>query len=177
MVKFKKNKIIIIGKSGTGKSQLALELGLKKLGTTIICNGSVDKSYYEKMFQNLKEFENKDGSYTFTPEKNRKYYIRTDNCKSAIGFVNALIRGCDYETLGTDKKATIIYDDNAWGDSENNMLTLWQLSHTDCKIIITAESLCDVLKIDESELTEEMIKDVSKYWDIVRLVKINKIYS
>ena len=55
------------------------------------------------------------------------------------------------------------------------MLTLWQLSHTDCGIIITADSICDILRINENELTEKMIKDISKYWDIVKLVNLKKV--
>lgn len=174
MVRLKKNKTIIIGKSGTGKSFMALKLGLKKKGTTIICNACVDKSYYEENFPNLKEYENKDGNYNFVTEKGGKYYICAKDCKSSTGFVNALIHGCDYGKLGNDKKATIIYDDNAWVASENNLLTLWQLSHTDCEIIITADSICDILKINETQLTEKMMKDISKYWDIVELVKLEK---
>lgn len=174
MTKLKKNKTIIIGKSGTGKSSLALKLGLQKKGTTIICNGCVDKSYYEKNFPCLKEYENKDGSYNFVAKKGKKYYICAKDCKSATGFINALIHGCDYGKLGNDKSATVIYDDEAWVASENNLLTLWQLSHTDCGIIITADSICDVLKINETELTEKMMKDISKYWNIVKLVKMEK---
>lgn len=50
MLKTKKNKTIIIGKSGTGKSNRALNLALKKKGTTIVYNGCIDKSYYEEKF-------------------------------------------------------------------------------------------------------------------------------
>ena len=56
----KKNKTIIIGKSGMGKSDMALDLALKKKGTIIICNGCVDKSYYEENFPKLKDFEKKE---------------------------------------------------------------------------------------------------------------------
>lgn len=167
MVKLKKNKTIIIGKSGTGKSYMALDLALKKKGTSIICNGCVDKSYYEENFPKLKEYENKDGAYTFVPKRNGKYYIFTNGCKSGAGFLDALIHGCDYGHFENDKNATFVYDDNAWVTANNNLLTLWQLSHTDCGIIITADSICDILKLNENELTEEMIKDISKYWDIL----------
>lgn len=171
MVKLKKNKIIIIGKSGTGKSYMALEFALllKENGTSIICNGCVDKSRYEENFPELKEYENKDRHHNFVAERDGKYYICTEKSKSIVEFLNALIYGCDYEKLGNDEKATIIYDDDAWKASDNNLLTLWRLSHTDCGIIITADSICDILKISENELTEEMIKDISKYWDIIKL--------
>lgn len=174
MVKLKKNKTIIIGKSGTGKSNMALDLALKKRGTTIICNGSVTKSYYEENFPKLKEYENKDSHYNFIPKRSGKYYICTNDCNSGAEFLNALIHGCDYGHFENDKNATFVYDDNAWINAGNNMLTLWQLSHTDCGIIITADSICDILRINENELTEKMIKDISKYWDIVKLVNLKK---
>ena len=75
MIKLKKNKTIIIGESGSGKSYTALNIALKKKGTTFICNGCVSKSYYEKSFPSLKEYEDKDGAYNFIPQRNGKYYI------------------------------------------------------------------------------------------------------
>lgn len=171
MIKSKKNKTIIIGKSGNGKSFMALELGLKRKGTTVICNGHVDKSYYAKNFPDLKEYENKDNKYSFIAEKGGKYYICAKGCNSTIEFINALIHGCGYGKLGNDKKATIIYDDGAWEDSKNNLITLWQLSHMDCGIIITADSIYDILKVNENELTDKMFMDISKYWNIIKLGK------
>lgn len=171
MLKTKKNKTIIIGKSGTGKSNRALNLALKKKGTTIVYNGCIDKSYYEENFPKLKEYESKDGAYTFTPKRNGKYYICTNERKSGAEFLDALIHRCDYGHFENDKNTTFVYDDNAWESANNNWLTLWHLSHTDCGIIITSESICDILKISESELTEEMIKDISKYWSITELFK------
>ncbi len=183
----KKSKIIIVGRSGTGKSFRALELALKKKGTTIICNGSTDKKRYEESFPCLKEYEDKDSHYSFAVEKDGKYYICAKDYKStATEFVNALILGCSYGNLGHDKNATVVYDDSAWVASKNNILTLWQLSHADCNIIITADSLSEILKIKPSELSEKdslseilkikpselsekMIKDICTYWDIIHL--------
>ncbi len=82
---------------------------------------------------------------------------------------NALILGCDYGYFGNDRNATFVFDDNAWVASNSNLLTLWQLSHVDCRIIITADSICDILKIKENDFTKEMVKDISRYWDIVVL--------
>lgn len=96
----KKSKIIIVGRSGTGKSFRALELALKKKGTTIICNGSTDKKRYEESFPCLKEYEDKDSHYSFAVEKDGKYYICAKDYKStATEFVNALILGCSYGNL------------------------------------------------------------------------------
>lgn len=172
MMRLKKNKTIIIGKSGVGKTFMALTLGLKNKGTAIICNGCVDKSYYENSFPCLKDFQTKNGDYNFNVEEGGKYYICAKNCSSATEFVNTLIFGCDYGNIGIDKKAIIIYDDNAWIDSKNNLLTLWQLSHMKCKIIITADSvdsIYNIFKIDKNDLTKGMIKDILKYWNIIKL--------
>ena len=166
----KKNKIIIVGKNGTGKSFKALELALKKKGITIICNGGTDKNRYEDDFPCLKKYEDKDSHYSFTVEKDGKYYICAKDYKStATEFVNALILGCGYGNLGHDKNATVVYDDSAWGASKNNILTLWQLSHVDCNIIITADSLSEILKVRPSELSEKMIEDIYTYWDVICL--------
>lgn len=172
MKKLKKNKTIIIGKRGTGKSYMALDLALKRKGTSIICNGCVDKSYYEESFPKLKEYESKDGTYPFIPKQNEKYFICADGCKSGTEFLDALIHGCEYGHFAKDKNATFVYDDNAWVTANNNLLTLWKLSHTDCGIIITADSICDILKIKETEVTEEMIKDIAYYWNIVKLCRL-----
>ena len=131
--------------------------------------------------------KHKDSHYSFTVEKDGKYYICAKDYKStATEFVNALILGCGYGNLGHDKNATVVYDDSAWVASKNNILTLWQLSHADCNIIITADSLSEILKIKPSELSEKdslskilkvrpselsekMIKDICTYWDIIHL--------
>lgn len=44
----------------------------------------------------------------------------------------------------------------------------------DCGIIITANTLCEVLKLKENELTEAMIEDVKKYWCIKDLAITGK---
>jgi len=171
MIKLKKNKTIIIGESGSGKSYTALNIALKRKGTTFICNGCVSKSYYEKSFPSLKEYEDKDGAYNFIPQRNGKYYIYKSLRQFVPDseFLHALILGCDYGYFGNDRNATFVFDDNAWVASNSNLLTLWQLSHVDCRIIITADSICDILKIKENDFTKEMVKDISRYWDIVVL--------
>ena len=171
MIKLKKNKTIIIGESGSGKSYTALNIALKKKGTTFICNGCVSKSYYEKSFPSLKEYEDKDGAYNFIPQRNGKYYIYKSLRQFVPDseFLHALILVCDYGYFGNDRNATFVFDDNAWVASNSNLLTLWQLSHVDCRIIITADSICDILKIKENDFTKEMVKDISRYWDIVVL--------
>lgn len=88
--------------------------------------------------------------------------------------MDALIHGCEYGHFEKDKNATFVYDDNAWVTANNNLLTLWKLSHTDCGIIITADSICDILKIKETEVTEEMIKDISYYWNIVKICQLEE---
>ena len=169
MLKLKKNKTIIIGGYGTGKSCMALDLVLKTKGTSIICNGWGDKSYYEKNFPFLKEYESKDGSRNFVAEKGKKYFICAKDCRAACDAVDALIYGCDYGELRNDKKSIVVFDDGAWERSENEFLDLWRLSHVDCGVIITANTIYDILKLNRIKVTEKMMKDISKHWNIINL--------
>ena len=50
-----------------------------------------------------------------------------------------------------------------------DVITIKTLDYEDCRIIITADSICDILKIKENDFTKEMVKDISRYWDIVVL--------
>ena len=159
-----KNKIIIIGEYGSGKSYQALNLMSDKKGTCIICNGSTSISTYKANFPTLGDYAEKSNGQCFPVEQGGK-------------FVDALIHGCDYGYIGDDENATVLYDDGAWSSSDNNVVTFWQLSHTKCGIIITANTLCDVLKLKETELTEEMIEDVKKYWCIKDLAITRKEYN
>lgn len=54
-----KNKIIIIGEYGSGKSYQALNLMSDKNGTCIICNGSVSISTYKANFPILGDYAEK----------------------------------------------------------------------------------------------------------------------
>ena len=54
-----KNKIIIIGEYGSGKSYEALNLMSDKNGTCIICNGSVSISTYKANFPTLGDYAEK----------------------------------------------------------------------------------------------------------------------
>lgn len=169
-----KNKIIIIGEYGSGKSYKALNLMSDKKGTCIICNGSVSISTYKANFPTLGDYAEESNGQCFPVEQGGKYYLRTTSGNPSLKFVDALIHGCDYGYIGDDENATVLYDDGAWSSSDNNVVTFWQLSHAKCGIIITANTLCDVLKLKETELTEEMIEDVKKYWCIKDLAVTGK---
>ena len=54
-----KNKIIIIGEYGSGKSYQALNLMSDKKGTCIICNGSASISTYKANFPTLGDYAKK----------------------------------------------------------------------------------------------------------------------
>lgn len=163
-----KNKVIIIG--SLGKSWKALELVLKKKGTSVICNGCVEKEAYENDFPKLKEYKSMDPERCFVLEEGEKYYIANKihaHINNPVEFANALVLGCDYGKL--TRGDTIVYDDDAWGYSKNNLFTLWQFAHAECGIIITAKSLDDILKVREKDITEEMVKDISRYWKIIKV--------
>ena len=72
-----KNKIIIIGEYGSGKSYEALNLMSDKKGTCIICNGSVSISTYKANFPTLGDYAEKSNGQCFPVEQGEKYYLRT----------------------------------------------------------------------------------------------------
>lgn len=166
----KKNKYIIVGKSGSGKSYKALNMAIKNTGTTIICNGFCALSDYSNDFPALKKFIKKDGRYSYTIEENAKYFIESFSGPITIGqsaqFVLNLIRGCDYGCIGNDESSMAVFDDGSWNYITNRVSALWELSHMDCKIIITCQCIEDLLNMP---LTEFMKNDISQYWNIIYL--------
>ena len=169
-----KNKTIYMGPSGSGKSYKALE-ELNNKGTTIILNSSTTKKTYEEDFPPLKTFTEKDCRYPFKITPNGTYFIKnlvgTEQTKYASEFVNALIQGCDYGTLKDDPNARVLFDDGSWERLPDRLLTLWQLSHVECGISITIQSIEDLLNIGHSDfnedMLEDMLEDIKKYWNIV----------
>lgn len=166
-----KNKKIIIGKNGSGKSYTALLLALQNKHTTIIGNGVTGISRYIDDFSELSDFTEKIYNPVFSIQKDSKYFINcAKNSADGVKFINSIIFGCDYGTLKNDKDALIVYDDGLWDCQENHLLTLWKLSHVKCEIIIVVNSLSDLLHIPEKEITEQMKADIQKRWSIIRCV-------
>lgn len=170
---YMKNKKIIIGKNGSGKTYTALLYALKNNNTVVIGN------YFEKLIQYISDFPKLsdylevDYNSSFPIRKNSKYYINGFKYSSRIeivDFLNSIIFGCDYGTLKNDKDALIVYDGDLWNCQENHLLTLWKLSHVKCEIIIVVNSLSDLLHIPEKEITEQMKADIRKRWSIIRCV-------
>lgn len=153
-----KNHTIIIGRSGTGKSTIALNMANRNRGTTVVVGNSLD--FYPpldakigaKKIPNLLTDSNfiKKSPYTsFTVVPGSKFFIDTYvypcDCRYyATSFVNAIINGCDYGNLSSDKNAMIVMD-SCWTGivpdnyhyNENPLLRLWQYEHAKCKIVLT----------------------------------------
>lgn len=162
-----KNKTIILGKPGSGKSYTAVEKALKNKGTTLIVNTCCGKDHYERDFPQLRVFDEKDAKISFPIRDNGKYYIPYAN-ESTIGFANALIFGCDYGKLQDDKHAAVIFDDGSWLHQKEKMLTFWQLTHVKCGIIIVCDQLSDVFGLcSNHNLSKDMLADISKFWNIL----------
>ena len=106
-----------------------------------------------------------------------KYYLRTTSGNPSLEFVDALIHGCDYGYIGDDENATVLYDDGAWSNSDNNVVTFWQLSHTKMRNYHHSQYVVRGVKLKENELTEAMIEDVKKYWCIKDLAVTRKEYN
>lgn len=169
---FNKNKTIIMGTSGSGKSYKAIELALKNKGTTIIVNGCCGMDKYTDAFPELSDFISKEGNRSFNVEHNTKYFIGDNpSTGSATSFANAIIFGCGYGTLKKDKNSMIIYDDGSWLRQDRPILRLWQLGHTNCQIVIVVDSWADLLNIKESEITKDIKNDVCKLWNVFHLEK------
>lgn len=166
-----KNKKIIIGKSGSGKSYTALLLALQNKHTTIIGNGVTGISRYIDDFSELSDFTEKIYNPVFSIQKDSKYFINcAKNSADGVKFINSIIFGCDYGVLKNDKDAAIVYDDGLWNYQENQLLALWKLSHTRCKIIITVDSWEELLHIPEKEITSKMKSDILKKWSIIECI-------
>lgn len=166
-----KNKTIYIGPSGSGKSYKALSKTVKNKGTTVIVNYAAQKSTYEKAFPELQTFEEKDGRYNFAVKQGGKYYshnlLSHKHAKHTAEFAKALITGCDYGNLKEDENAMVLFDDGSWDRIPDKLLTLWQLSHVNCGISITVDSINDLLDLRDSDFNKQMIEDIEKGWYIV----------
>lgn len=165
-----KNKTIIVGACGSGTSHLALQMALKNTGTTMIVNGILRKEKYETEFPVLESFEEKNGSTSFRVNKNGKYYlselVRVKH-QNLTQFAKSVILGCDYGDLKEEKEALVVYDDGIWSVEEDKLQTLWQLSHTKCGIIIVTQNLSDFFGIKNNQLTNDMLSDVKKHWNLI----------
>lgn len=168
-----KNKTIIMGRSGSGKSFKAINMAIQNKGTTIITNGCCDMERYTEVFPLLKtKFSAMEGDRAFAAEHNRNYFIEHNTLDNdSAGFVNALIFGCGFGSYGKDKHAMAIFDDGAWYAQKNKLLVLWQFSHEKCQIVITVDSWEDLLDMSENEITDEMKNDILKYWNVVHCEK------
>ena len=163
-------KVIILGKSGSGKSFLGLSL-IKKYskGTVIVGSCANKQEYIEKGFGFLKDYTDHNCINPLIIETGKKYFFSDPTSQRyGTGEMNAIISGCGYGDFSQDKKATIFYDDGTW--YRNTAIDLWKMSHCKCNILISANSLGDILQISDNDITKDMRKDMEKLgWKIVEL--------
>lgn len=165
-----KKKIIIVGKSGAGKSYKVLNMAIKNKGTTVVCNGVTSIESYKDAFPSLNSFITKDSQHSFSIENNNKYFIEGTfdiaNNHHSPTFLSSIILGCDYGYIGNDKKTMAIFDDESWNGIKNKVETFWKLSHSKCQIVITCQDLESLLDIN---LDDNMKNDILKYWEIYHI--------
>lgn len=177
-----KNKTILIGQSGCGKTIEVMNIAKKSRGTTIIVNGCRKRDSYLSSYPFLKEYIDLHLDRSFSVEIGKKYYVSNNEfpeyrCGSSRFFTDELMHKIFMSQIYTEKEKKfmsnksdlIIFDDGIWTLGKYGLKYLWQLSHAKARIVITAECLEDVFQEDNSELNGEMVKDITRYWNIINL--------
>lgn len=160
----KSKKIILVGPSGCGKTCQGLSIVQKKKSKTVLIGSCVTPNNYEDDFPFLRSYI-WDGLCGHTGEKfytGEKYYF------SDLTATHVATKKMNFfcEDCSKDKDATIFYADGTWG--ENGLPELLKMTHYKCNIIIEAQSLSDVLKMDERDITKDVKTSLSKLgWTIV----------
>lgn len=150
--KQKDDKIIIMGKSGSGKSFMAMQLAVNNKGTTILANGCeiAYKSYMESTYYpSIKDFVKETYYCLFTIKKGEKYFVeetRPAVCRN-VELINTMALHSDYNILRNDKKAMIVYDDNSWNyqGEKDRIELLKKLSQIKCQVVITVDCWDDLI--------------------------------
>ena len=154
----KYNKIILVGPSGCGKTCQGLSIVQKKKSKTVLIGSCVTPNNYEDDFPFLRSYI-WDGLCGHTGGKS--YFSDLTATYVATKKMNFFCYDCS-----KDKNATIFYADGTWG--ENGLPELLKMTHYKCNIIIEAQSLSDVLKMNERDITEDVKISLSKLgWTIV----------
>ena len=180
-LKQKGEKIIIIGKSGSGKSSMAMQLAVDNKGTTLLANGNeiAYKAYVESTYYpSIKDFIKENYDRLFTIKKGEKYFIeetRPAACRS-MELINTMAFRSDYDVLRNDKCAMIVYDDNSWNyQAEKDRIKLLQkLSQIKCQIVITVSCWDDLIgkntRVMDADDFEAIKKDIENWgWKVTQL--------
>lgn len=179
--KQKDDKMIIMGKSGSGKSSMAMQLAVDNKGTTLLANGSplAYKYYMESTYYpSIKGFIKENYDRLFTIKKGEKYFVeetRPDIYRN-MELINTMALRSDYNILKNDKKAMIVYDDNSWHYQKvkDRIKLLQKLSQIKCQVVITVSCWDDLIgkntrTVDVGEL-ESIKKDIENWgWKVIQL--------
>lgn len=161
-------RIIIIGKSGTGKSKTCFDLAKKYVGTVIyLSDCCLAENYYQK-FGALNNFEVHQLSKTIRLQDGKKYFFVPAN-NNHIGNMIPLL-GLDKNndfTQNLHGKSLLIIDDGLWERCADKTLLLWKLSYSSMDIVITVSDWNELLGDDE--ISGRMKKDIGRKWNIIEL--------
>ena len=189
----KRNKIMIVGATGLGKSYLALETGLRKKDTTVIIDYCGDKGCYEKYFPELKDYMSYDiDNCPSSIKKNGKYYIGAASPDLASGRnpfpsfsgILYMVNFLAYENkhyMKDDRAATIILDSIESSfplqdhNNHNYVDDLISLASAEANIIIVGQSLSSILDLKESDITDEIMNRILDNWIIVDITAREKM--
>ena len=177
-----KDKYIILGDTGSGKSIYAHKLIQKNNGTTVIFNGVSEKNHYLNDLPFLKSFIQMDTDRPVQIIKDGKYYITNykNNKFTGMDIFMDIMFNENYGSIAYDPAAFIVCDDLMWQFSvrQNKIdaaMLLWRLSHADCGVVITGQKFSDILNVNDTLWVPQMLKDIKKFWNVVRMDKVIKL--
>lgn len=179
--KQKGDKIIIMGKSGSGKSSMAMQLAVDNKGTTLLANGSplAYKYYMESTYYpSIKGFIKENYDRLFTIKKGEKYFVeetRPDIYRN-MELINIMAFRSDYDVLRNDKHAMIIYEDGSWNyqAGKDRIKLLQKLSQIKCQVVLTVNCWDDLIgknvrAMDVGDF-EAIKKDIENWgWKVIQL--------
>lgn len=153
-----KNKTIIIGESGSGKSYKAIKMAIENKGTTIITSGCTKRSIYEDFYPELKDFVLKECCVPFKIEDGKKYFIESDKTlnkdalsKECVTLANSVIFGSSWGDLSNDENAMVIFDDGAWDCRDDRLFLLECFNQIKCQIVITVQDWDSILGLNAQD--------------------------
>lgn len=163
------NHIIITGKTGSGKSFMALEIATKHEGTTLILNDCAEKKNYETTFPALKAFEQIRMKKQVCIKTGGKYFISRKPLwegNQEPMLENAIIFDEEYEVLRNDQNALVAFDDGIWYFVKDKKAALDQLAKTKCKVVIVVQCMSELTGDPGMEIPAEKTEALKENWKI-----------
>ena len=163
-------KTIYIGPTGSGKSYKAINQAINNEGTTILVNGCVDKSYYQKAFPAIRKFNTLNvlnSRRSININNGNKYYIYNDYLDNDKNYLN-IAKSIALNLVEDEENALVLFDDNSWNDFRGEKETVFEkLTQNACGISIVVQHPCELFdEWDEAKVSEKL-SSISKKWNIV----------